>query len=119
MATRLPSCLDIHIEPITDPAAVGPVLSFNIGNRCDHRMWVDFSQIEVEGRDAEGQIVVVAAQDPRLEIQPGWVPARWFIRENLEFRPVPPAEAPLAELCVDPSRLEPNAAPHSVCMRTP
>jgi len=106
-ATRLPACLDVSIQRITDPAATGPVLAFAIANRCEHRVPVDFARMAVEGRDAAGASIAVAAQDPRHEIRPGTLVARFAISENIEFRAASDADdARLAQLCVDPAPLE-------------
>ncbi|HEY0195808.1 MAG TPA: hypothetical protein VGC42_32060, partial [Kofleriaceae bacterium] len=62
-------CFDVAVERRAD-APVGPVLGFDVANRCDHPQQLDFAALIVVGRDAAGHDVALAPYDPRHELVP-------------------------------------------------
>jgi len=62
-------CLDIAIDRRPDLPDGHAVVSYTFGNRCDHPVLVDLSQVAILGRDSEGKSFELAAYDPRHEIE--------------------------------------------------
>jgi hypothetical protein len=62
-------CLDIAIDRRPDLPDGHAVVSYTFGNRCDHPVLIDLSQVAILGRDWEGKSFELAAYDPRHEIE--------------------------------------------------
>src|SRR5580692_1907149 len=62
-------CLDLAMTATTDVAVPDqPVVSFEFGNRCEHRVVVDLGAVHVVATNTHGQDVALIACDPRQEI---------------------------------------------------
>lgn len=89
-------CFDVAVERQAD-LPLGPVLGYDVANRCDHPQLIDFRALNVVGRDPAGREVALAPYDPRRELRPIALDGRTCGKEALAYR----ATAPVAQLCVD------------------
>lgn len=79
-------CLDVAVTTHADADAVGPVIAYEFGNRCDHPSTVDLAAVRVRGRTAAGDEVALVAYDPRGELRAARLEARRTGREVIEYR---------------------------------
>lgn len=107
-------CLDIAIERRAD-AAVGPVLGYQFGNRCDHAVPIDLGAVAVIARDAQGAGVALRPYDPRSEIRPAGLDGRSVGAEALAYA----SDRPVLEICADAAGLAQVAPPRWLCFAAP
>src|SRR5262245_7176995 len=91
-------CLDLAVVVRRD-ALEGPVVAYDVGNRCEHAVTVDLVSVRVIARDGDGHEVPLAPYDPRHELAVLPLAASWMAHEAIEYRGMPVAD--VAELCVD------------------
>jgi hypothetical protein len=107
-------CFDVAVERKAD-LPIGPVLGYQLANRCDHLATVDLAAIAVVGRDAEGVDVVLAPYDPRAELHPVALDARSVGGESLAY----PAGSAMPQVCVDLATLVHRTPPQWSCFGSP
>lgn len=132
-------CLDLAIEYVADPIAIGPVGHFQIANRCDHATVVDLGAVRATARFDDGSLRPMRPYDPSGVIVPKWLDGRRVAVEYLEYLPVTDSpgaptgevrpeqwasEAAAVVLCLDVSGIDARAvarggaAPVMICMKT-
>ena len=89
------ACVELAIAVDRSSAAEGPVVVYSFGNRCSRSVVIDLRAIRVEAADGH----VLAPYDPRGEIVPTRLPARWSGSEHIEYEGAP------GEVCVDAGSL--------------
>lgn len=77
----------------------GAVVAYEFGNRCDRSVVLDLATVRVVGRDADGHERPLSAFDPREEIRPMPLAARWFGDEQIAYNDA--ATSPIVTVCVD------------------
>src|SRR5258706_2436290 len=77
----------------------GAVVAYAFGNRCDRSVVLDLATVRVVGRDADGHERPLAVFDPREEIRPLPLAARWFGEEQIAYNDA--ETAPIVTVCVD------------------
>jgi hypothetical protein len=94
-------CLDVAIERRVDHPT-GPVLAYDIGNRCDGAVTVDLARVAVMAMGADGKIQMQPF-DPEHELRALSLDGRALAAEAIEYR----SETIVApeELCVDVASL--------------
>ena len=107
-------CLDIAVERRAD-AAMGPVLGYQFGNRCDHPALIDLGAARVIGRDAQGADVALRPYDPQREIRPAEIDGRGVGAEALAYA----SDRPLSEVCADAAALAHAVPPRWLCFGAP
>ncbi len=90
-------CLDLAVAQIERPEAPGTVVQYTFGNRCDHRVGVDLATVSARGTTASGAQIPLVAFDPRGELRPIEMIARWGGRERIAYR----GAEPVVAVCVD------------------
>ena len=99
-------CIDLAVAHSSDPQATGPVVDYEFGNRCEHRVMFDLSAARVVARTGAGVEVALAAYDPQREISPLPLPALGTGHEWIEYEGV----GPQTPICVDVGGTVPDAA---------
>jgi hypothetical protein len=99
-------CVDLAVAEAHDARARDPVIAYAFGNRCDHRVTIDFTSLRVVARDVGGREVALAPYDPRHEIRPLPLPGRMQGSERIEYDA--PEPIAIAQLCVDVGRFAPG-----------
>jgi hypothetical protein len=107
-------CLDVAVERRPD-AAVGPVLGYQFGNRCDHPALIDLGAARVIGRNPQGADVALRPYDPRREIRPAALDGRSVGTEALAYA----SDRPMLEVCADAAALAHAAPPRWLCFAAP
>ena len=79
-------CIDLAVARTHDARATGPVVEYSFGNRCLHAVVVDLAAVRVVERGAPGVEMPLVAYDPRHEIVPLRLDARWRGDERIEYR---------------------------------
>jgi hypothetical protein len=77
----------------------GAVVAYELGNRCDRSVVLDLATVRVVGRDADGRERPLSPFDPRDEIHPVPLPARWWGGEQIAYNDT--ETTPLVTVCVD------------------
>jgi hypothetical protein len=90
-------CIDITVDKGTDQLAEGPVVSYGFGNRCRYPTTLDFTQVRVRGRTADGVERELIAFDPQHELRPLSLDAMFYGHENIEYV----SAQPVFNVCVD------------------
>jgi len=111
-------CLDIAVERRADLVAgpaIGPVLGYQFGNRCDRPAVVDLAAVAVIGRNPQGAGAALRAYDPRHEIRPAALDGRSAGAEVVAYA----SDAPVAEVCADAAALAHAAPPRWLCFAAP
>ena len=90
-------CLDLAIDRRPDLPDGHAVVSYTFGNRCDHPVLVDLSQVAVLGRDADGRSFELAAFDPRHEIEALRIDGRAVGGEAIAYE----SEESPRQICID------------------
>src|SRR5262249_44714816 len=90
-------CVDLAVAQVERPDAPGTVVQYTFGNRCDHRVGVDLATVSARGRTASGVELPLTAFDPRGELRPLDMIARWAGRELSAYR----GAEPVVAICVD------------------
>ncbi len=105
-------CLDLAIAQAQTSDA-GTVVDYFVGNRCDQRLTFDLAHVHIIGRSATGTEVALTAYDPRNELSPQPLAARWSGRARIEYR----GAEPVVSICAEVAGVElvPRAK-HWVCM---
>jgi hypothetical protein len=101
-------CLDVAVDAHFKPEIVGPVVTYSLGNRCEHDVTLDLQAAHVFVRDTNGRDETLALFDPRHEIHTLVVPARVQGRERLGYI-APHVDAGFAQVCVDVGAIERGA----------
>jgi hypothetical protein len=107
-------CLDIAVERRAD-LAIGPVLGYQFGNRCDQPAVVDLGAVAVIGRNPEGADVALRPYDPGREIRPAALDGRSVGAEALAYG----SDRPVLEVCADAAALAHAAPPRWLCFAAP
>ena len=107
-------CLDVAVERRAD-AAIGPVLGYQFGNRCDRPALVDLGAIAVIGRNPQGADVALRPYDPRREIHPAALDGRGIGAEAIAYA----SDRPVLEVCADAAALVHEAPPRWLCFTAP
>lgn len=90
-------CLDLAVDRRPD-GPLGAIVAYDLGNRCDHAIRVDFSAASVIGRTGSGD-ENLAPYDPKHELHARWLDGRAVARETVEYRSSEPLAA--RDVCVD------------------
>jgi hypothetical protein len=98
------ACLEVAIEHVHDDVAPDPVIALHFGNRCDHSVVVDLGAVRVTA-GAPREELVLAPHDPRHELAPHSLPARFTGGETIAYEP----SGATGRVCVDVSALERGA----------
>jgi hypothetical protein len=106
-------CLDISVERRLDMDEAA-VLAYQFGNRCDHRVAIDLARLAVIGRDVDGTETRLAPYDPRSELVPLELDARFAGGEALAY---PASGRALEYVCVDLATLARTGTPLWSCFR--
>jgi hypothetical protein len=77
----------------------GAVVAYEFGNRCDRNITLDLATVHVVGRDADGHERPLVAFDPREEIRPLPLAARWWGEEQIAYTDA--ESTPLVAVCVE------------------
>jgi hypothetical protein len=85
-------CLDMSLGYGADSFARGKLAEISFGNRCEHRIALDFVNMP-----AVAHGVRVPVWDPRRELEIAELPARMVGTETFEYRDAAPEE----QLCLD------------------
>ena len=104
-------CLDVAVERRAD-LSIGPVLAYQLANRCDHLTMVDLGAVAVVGRNAQGAEVALRPYDPRAELHPVALDGRNVGGEALAY----PADRAISQICVDVAKLVHQGAPQWLCL---
>jgi hypothetical protein len=107
-------CLDVAVERRAD-AAVGPVLGYQFGNRCDRAALIDLGAVRVIGRSPQGADVALRPYDPRREIHPAALDGRSVGAEALAYA----SDRPMLEVCADAAALAHAVPPRWLCFAAP
>lgn len=107
-------CVDVAVERRAD-AAIGPVLGYQFGNRCDHPALIDLGAVAVIGRDPQGADVALRPYDPHREIRPAELDGRGVGVEALAYA----SDRPLPEVCADAAALAHAVPPRWLCFAAP
>jgi hypothetical protein len=107
-------CVDVAVERRAD-AAIGPVLGYQFGNRCDQPALIDLGAVAVIGRDLQGADVVLRPYDPQREIRPAELDGRSVGTEALAYA----SNRPLLEVCADAVALAHATPPRWLCFTAP
>lgn len=102
-------CVDVAVGNGADPEVAGPILAYGVGNRCDDRVVVDLTALRVIARGVDGGEAALVADDPRGELHPQPLAARWSGRIQIAYRGA--GTAPIASICVDVGRIDRTIAP--------
>jgi hypothetical protein len=89
-------CLDVAIDRRAD-LPIGPVLHYQLANRCDRAAIVDLGAATVVAHHADGTQLTLAPYDPQHELHPVSLDGRNVGGEALAY----PAPAAITQLCVD------------------
>ncbi len=92
-------CLDVGVSSHADPAAEGPAIAYELGNRCDHPARVDLGAVIVRGRTDSGREIELAPFDPEGELRPVRLEARRTGREVIEYHAA--VAEPVRLVCVE------------------
>jgi hypothetical protein len=107
-------CVDVAVERRAD-AAIGPVLGYQFGNRCDHPALIDLGAVAVIGRDPQGADVALRPYDPHREIRPAELDGRGVGTEALAYA----SDRLLPEVCADAAALAHAVPPRWLCFAAP
>lgn len=108
-------CLDLAVHRRPDRVigpAVGPVLAFAFGNRCDRPAVVDLATVAVLGRTRDGGEVALRPYDPRAELAALWLDGRSTGGEAIAY----PTARAISEICVDTASLARVRPARWVCL---
>jgi hypothetical protein len=102
-------CIDLAVGPGQDANVEDPIVAYGFGNRCRHSVTLDLASVRVVARDAAGRERDLVAYDPRGEIRPTPIEARWSGREQIEYvEPAGPLDSrpggdprSIVSVCVD------------------
>jgi hypothetical protein len=100
-------CLDVAAHAVRRTEQSGPIVVWELGNRCDHAVEVDLGAATVVAGDPLGHTVATAPYDPEHEIRVLRLDARHYGREWIEYRPSS-AMARVAWLDVDVGAVSPE-----------
>ena len=101
-------CVELGVGPATDPNVPGPIIAYELGNRCSHAATVDLASVHVIGRDTNGVDHAMWAHDPNHEIRTAVLDARWAGRERIQY--VGQDLATLVSVCVDVGGVDTSVA---------
>lgn len=107
-------CLDVAVDRRAD-LSIGPVLSYQFANRCDHAAVVDLGAVAVVGRNEQGADVPLRPYDPRGELHPAALDGRSAGAEALAY----PSDRPMPQVCADAASLVHQAPPRWLCFGGP
>jgi hypothetical protein len=105
-------CLDVSLAPGWRQEAAGPIVVYDLGNRCEHSIRVDLGALRVVGRDELDHEVDMVPFDPDHEIEPRTMDARARGEEWIEYHPRFPGGA-LRLLRVDVGGIAMDEPPQS------
>jgi len=105
-------CLDLSIERRAD-APTGPVLAYDLGNRCDRPVTIDLETTSVVARTARGDLAMVP-YDPDHELRALPLDGRSVGAEAIEYR-LASEPAAVASVCVDASSVVASLTPDWQC----
>lgn len=109
-------CLELGVAGQHDAVAIGPVVSYQFGNRCDHAVAVDLGAIRATGWTPSGQEVALIPYDPYREIKPLRLEAHSYGRERLEYRKAVDLGVDLVHVCVELGGVTSGPASARVCI---
>jgi hypothetical protein len=90
-------CVDVGVG--FGAADHGAVVAYDFGNCCDRSVTLDLASVRVVARDAQGIERPLVAFDPRLEIRPLELGARWWGDEQIKY--MDGDTTPIVAVCVD------------------
>jgi hypothetical protein len=106
-AYRRYGCVDVGLAVTRLPEATGPIVVFDLGDRCDHSATVDLSAVRVVAHDLQGETVPMVAYDPERQIRPMRIGGRDSGEEWIEYNPVSSIE--LMSIEVELGNIVPSA----------
>ncbi len=101
-------CVELAISQVRDAVARQPVIQYAFGNRCDHRVMIDFTALRVVANDATGREVPLVPYDPRHELRPLPLPGGFAGGERIEYDAPGGERIELAQVCVDVGHFAPS-----------
>lgn len=107
-------CVDVTVERRPD-LPIGPVVSYQFANRCDHPTMVDLAAIAVVGRGPDGADSPLRPYDPHAEIHPVPLDGRRDGAEQLAYL----SHGAVTQLCVDVATLGVEPQAQWRCFGTP
>jgi hypothetical protein len=118
-AYRQYGCVDIGLAVTRVPEATGPVIVFDLGNRCDHGVTVDLSAVHAVAHDLNWESAPMLAYDPDRTIRPLPIGGRDYGTEWIEYNAVSSIE--LYSIDVDLGNIVPSApqAAQPITLRAP
>ena len=91
-------CVDVALQRGERAEARGPVVVYELGNRCEHSVRVDLGAVRVYGVDDVERHIDLVAFDPDHEIGPRDMDARAHGEEWIEYHPIVPADIRTVEV---------------------
>jgi hypothetical protein len=110
-------CLDLAVQR-RDDMPVGPVLSYQFANRCDHLTTIDLAAVTVIARGASGRSHKLTPYDPDGVLRPVELDGRTAAGEALAYWGAAGAAEPILEICADVAPLGRLAQPAWRCFPT-
>jgi hypothetical protein len=80
-------CLDVTVHAAWRTEQKGPIVVWDLGNRCEHSVLVDLGTATVVAGDEQGHTVATTAYDPDHELRVRSLDARISGQEWIEYRP--------------------------------
>jgi hypothetical protein len=111
-------CLDVRLQPRggTIPGRRWVAIDFDIGNRCNTPVEVDFRAITVFAEDSRS-VERLRLYDPRAEVIAATLDGRGYASEALAYESEDGVAARLRRVCVDVSGLASGDSATPICFR--